>query len=357
MATFSEKHQQAELRSQLTLGQKLIAAGGASCASALVVNPLDVVKTRMQAQAANGFKHYTQPTLHPLLDKWAIAGCPEACPRMISPGTTSARCGVDCPVYGSTIEGMRKIIRQEGARVLWRGTDVSLLMAVPMVGIYLPLYDYLQAEWASSLGAAAPLYAGALARTVAVLCTSPLELIRTRMQAVLHPNQISSEGKGSSTGSRVQAGNMWSHLKLDKNASLSLRVRTLWTGVGATLARDVPFSAIYWGLLEPIRGSILPTDGSTSTRSQTLTANLIAGTLAGGAAAAVTTPLDVVKTRAQLEHTTQAPIIQTLRHIARDDGVRGLFTGVAPRAFRAAPACAIVVASYEVIKAMYAESA
>lgn len=351
MATVPEERQQAQVQTQLTLAQKLTAAGGASCASALVVNPLDVVKTRMQAQAANGFKHYTQPALHPLLDKWAIAGCPEACPRMLSPRTSTARCGVDCPVYGSTIEGMRKIIRQEGARVLWRGTDVSLLMAVPMVGIYLPLYDHLQGEWATSLGAAAPLYAGAFARTVAVLCTSPLELIRTRMQAVLHPQQSSING---GTGSKQM--NMWSHLKLDRNASLSRRVQMLWTGVGATLARDVPFSAIYWGLLEPIRGSLLPTDGSIASRSQTLTANLIAGTLAGGAAAAVTTPLDVVKTRAQLEHSNQASVVQTLRHIARGSGVRGLFVGVGPRAVRAAPACAIVVAAYEVIKAIYAEA-
>ena len=276
---------------------------------------------------------------------------------MISPSTSAARCGADCPIYGSTIEGMRKIIRQEGARVLWRGTDVSLLMAVPMVGIYLPLYDHLQAQWAVSLGAAAPLYAGAFARTVAVLCTSPLELIRTRMQAVLHPGQSSRSSSGSSpaAASKPQLANMWSHLKVDRNASLTHRVRTLWTGVGATLARDVPFSAIYWGLLEPIRGSLLPSEGEPPNRIQTLSANLIAGTLAGGSAAAVTTPLDVVKTRAQLEHSAPASIVQTLRHIARDDGVRGLFTGVAPRAFRAAPACAIVVASYEVIKAMYAD--
>jgi solute carrier family 25 protein 39/40 len=32
----------------------------------------------------------------------------------------------------------------------------------------------------------------------------------------------------------------------------------MWTGVGATLARDVPFSALYWGLVEPIRTTLLP---------------------------------------------------------------------------------------------------
>jgi solute carrier family 25 protein 39/40 len=30
-------------------------------------------------------------------------------------------------------------------------------------------------------------------------------------------------------------------------------IRILWTGVGAQLARDVPFSAICWSVLEPVR--------------------------------------------------------------------------------------------------------
>ena len=33
---------------------------------------------------------------------------------------------------------------------------------------------------------------------------------------------------------------------------------------GATMARDVPFSAIYWGSLEPIRRMLLPRDAPAS---------------------------------------------------------------------------------------------
>jgi hypothetical protein len=29
-------------------------------------------------------------------------------------------------------------------------------------------------------------------------------------------------------------------------------IRVLWTGMGAQLARDVPFSAICWTILEPV---------------------------------------------------------------------------------------------------------
>ena len=47
--------------------------------------------------------------------------------------------------------------------------------------MYLPLYDYLMGRM-DSLGWYAPLAAGASSRTAAVLCTSPLELLRTRAQ-------------------------------------------------------------------------------------------------------------------------------------------------------------------------------
>ena len=46
-------------------------------------------------------------------------------------------------------------------------------------------------------------------------------------------------------------------------------------------------------------------------------------------------------------------ILQTLRSIQREGGSRALFAGVGPRVVRAAPACAIVLASYEMLKALH----
>lgn len=59
---------------------------------------------------------------------------------------------------------------------------------------------------------------------------------------------------------------------------------------------------------------------------------------------------DVVKTRMQLAQERSSGILPTLSTVARQEGLRGLFAGVTPRAMKAAPACAIVLASYECLQ-------
>lgn len=43
----------------------------------------------------------------------------------------------------SMIHGLLKIARHEGLTSLWRGTDAAVLMTVPLVAVYLPLYDHM----------------------------------------------------------------------------------------------------------------------------------------------------------------------------------------------------------------------
>ncbi|KAA3470404.1 Mitochondrial substrate carrier family protein H [Gossypium australe] len=79
----------------------------------------------------------------------------------------------------------------------------------------------------------------------------------------------------------------------------ALGYRVLWTGVGAQLARDVPFSGICWSTLEPLRRRFLSLVGEESNIATILGANFSAGFVAGSLAAAATCPLDVAKTRRQ----------------------------------------------------------
>ena len=57
------------------------------------------------------------------------------------------------------------------------------------------------------------------------------------------------------------------HVQAGSGSGTTARVGALWTGVGATLARDVPFSALYWALLEPVRSFLLPTPQLRSSAS------------------------------------------------------------------------------------------
>nr|GME08370.1 Mitochondrial carrier protein MTM1 [Ipomoea batatas] len=347
---------------QLGLVERSLSAAGAAILSAVLVNPLDVVKTRLQAQAAGNM--YSHP-LSNMTSRMAMFGphmlfadlrCSPSCTRAGVHGTV-AICPPDCFQYKGTLDVFYKIIRQEGISRLWRGTNAGLALAVPTVGIYLPCYDIFRnkleeyaAQNAPSLMPYTPLLAGSLARSLACTSCYPIELAKTRMQAFKDMHK----GK-KPPGVWKTLFEVISSVKSTANASNTIQsYRALWTGLGAQLARDVPFSAICWSTLEPARRRLLGLTGDEDNAARILGANFSAGFLAGSLAAAATCPLDVAKTRRQIEKDPIRALTmttrQTLLEVWRDGGVKGLFTGVGPRVGRAGPSVGIVVSFYEVVK-------
>ncbi|KAJ9139795.1 hypothetical protein P3X46_030494 [Hevea brasiliensis] len=345
----------------LGLGERALSAAGAAFLSAIIVNPLDVAKTRLQAQAAG------VPYSHPLSNitsrmayfgpnmMFADLRCSPSCTRAGIHGTVSI-CPPDCFQYKGTLDVFHKIIRQEGIARLWRGTNAALALAVPTVGIYLPCYDVFR-NWMEDFSSQnipgatpyVPLVAGSLARSLACATCYPVELARTRMQA-FKAAQI-----GKPPGVWKTLLEVLSNVRSTNNVQNNLGgYRVLWTGMGAQLARDVPFSAICWSILEPIRRRLLSLAGDESNVASVLGGNFSAGFVAGSLAAAATCPLDVAKTRRQIEKDHVRALRMTTRQVLldiwRDGGVKALFTGVGPRVGRAGPSVGIVVSFYEVVK-------
>ncbi|KAK3106602.1 hypothetical protein FSP39_023350 [Pinctada imbricata] len=133
-------------------------------------------------------------------------------------------------------------------------------------------------------------------------------------------------------------------------------VWALWRGWVPTIWRDVPFSALYWCSYELLKSHLLRTTGSdTMTFSHSFMSGAIAGTIAG----VVTLPFDVIKTHRQIElgetmyKGKSVEVTSTYRLIVnlyKQEGAQALFTGFVPRVIKVAPACAIMISTYEFCK-------
>jgi solute carrier family 25, member 39/40 len=281
-------------------------------------------------------------------------------------GAIPADCAVEetqRKTFSSTYDGLKKIAKNEGTLTLWRGLSPTLVMAIPANVIYFTGYDWLRYNPISpvrkvSNDTYAPLVAGSIARVAAAICVSPIEMFRTRMQA--------TEGS---------AGVFRETLTGIQRMTQSQGYSSLWRGLTLTMWRDVPFSAIYWWGYEEGRKYLTDARQSTYTKENNTSVfidSFTAGALAGAFASVVTTPFDVGKTKQQVyrhagddspshqvarEFAKQGKVIpeelsmpRFLYHIMKEEGVGGLFRGWIPRCLKVAPACAIMISSYEIGK-------
>uniref|UniRef100_A0A8C6UMY4 Mitochondrial glycine transporter n=1 Tax=Neogobius melanostomus TaxID=47308 RepID=A0A8C6UMY4_9GOBI len=238
----------------------------------LLFQPLDLVKTRLQ-------------TLQ----------------NTVQPG--SARVGM--------MTVFLNVVRTEKLLGLWKGVSPSCVRTIPGVGIYFSTYFTLKQYFFQerSPRAMEAVLLGGGARTVAGVLLLPVTVIKTRFEC----------GRYSY---RSVAGALLSVCRTEGPGAL-------YSGLCATLIRDVPFSGIYVMFYSQAKAA-LPTEISLSATAPL--ANFSCGVLAGVLACLITQPADVVKTQVQVN-----PLLwtrQAISNIYLEHGAQGFFRGAVPRLLR-----------------------
>ncbi|RWS11838.1 solute carrier family 25 member 40-like protein [Dinothrombium tinctorium] len=360
----SESNAERIARETITPMQQMISSCTGAIVTSIFVTPLDVVKIRIQAQQKEFLKNKCFLYCNGLMDH--ICYCngngngANGMQKTYPPSALDLRSSkwFKRPVYfRGTMDGIYKIARTEGITSLWSGLPPTLylkthckitiskfmfyfhrVMAIPATVVYFTTYDQLKDRLSSWFQLSnqpfwLPIVAGSSSRLFAATLISPLEMIRTKMQS----KKLSYFEVGQAVKTLV---------KIEGKLAL-------WRGLGPSLLRDVPFSAIYWTGYETIKARF-------QVKEPSFKFSFVAGAFSGTIAAIATLPFDVVKTHRQIElgeemlkdkrspaEKSQKRTLSIMKKIYVQRGVAGLFAGLSPRIIKVAPACAIMISTYE----------
>ncbi|XP_015234839.1 PREDICTED: solute carrier family 25 member 38-A-like isoform X2 [Cyprinodon variegatus] len=229
---------------------------------------------------------------------------------------------------GSTRVGMMSVIlgvvRKERLLGLWKGVSPSCIRTIPGVGIYFSSYHSLKQHFFQDNrpGAAQAVMLGGGARTIAGVVMLPITVIKTRFECGRYSYVSVSGALRSVCQSEGPAA--------------------LFSGLVATLLRDVPFSGIYVMFYSQTKAS-LPEEIRSS--SSAPLANCGCGVLAGVLASLITQPADVVKTHVQVN--PQLRTAEAIKYICKEHGLQGFFRGAVPRCLRRTMMAAMAWTVYE----------
>ncbi|KAF2433701.1 asparaginyl-tRNA synthetase [Tothia fuscella] len=237
-------------------------------------------------------------------------------------------------VYSGISNAMVTISRVEGFRTLWRG------VSSPAHAVYFATYEAVKNAMGGNEGLhhehhpLAAAVSGAAATIASDALMNPFDVIKQRMQ-----------------------------LQNSAYRSLSHCARTMFKQEGltafylsypTTLCMTVPFTALQFMAYESSSKVLNPT-GKYDPYT-----HCFAGAVAGGLAAGLTTPLDVIKTLLQTRGTANDAELRNVKGlweaasiIKRRDGYKGFFRGLKPRIVTTMPSTAICWSAYEMAKAFF----
>ncbi|XP_026474554.1 S-adenosylmethionine mitochondrial carrier protein homolog [Ctenocephalides felis] len=235
------------------------------------------------------------------------------------------------------LQSPKGFIKSGGFRGIYHGLGPAAIGSAPSAALFFCTYEsfkHLASPYVSSSTAPLIHMAGAsVAEVVACLVRVPVEVVKQRKQT---------------------AGINRSSIAILKSAyRIEGFLDGIYRGFGSTILREIPFSFIQFPLWEYFKKLYVELSGSPLNPLKVS----LCGALAGGIAAAATTPLDVVKTRIMLAELSSSKvnlkILSVLKNIYRENGISGLFAGIVPRVLWITIGGAIFFGSYDLSKRMF----
>ncbi|XP_065013071.1 uncharacterized protein LOC135641558 [Musa acuminata AAA Group] len=288
-----------------------------------MMHPIDTLKTRMQSQAVISSTHAQKNILQMVRNVWVSDGL-RGFYRGITPGVTGSL--ATGATYFGVIESTKKWLEE--------------------------VNPSLSGHWSHFI-------AGAIGDTLGSFVYVPCEVMKQRMQVQgtrkSWASTIMKENISQKPGERMygyyngmfQAGHsIWKQHGL----------KGLYVGYWSTLARDVPFAGLMVTFYEALKDfteygkqSFLP---NSNLHVGSSFEGLVLGGLAGGFSAYLTTPLDVIKTRLQVQGSTirYNGWLDALKRIWMAEGFNGMFRGSVPRIMWYVPASALTFMAVEFLR-------
>lgn len=161
----------------------------------------------------------------------------------------------------------------------------------------------------------------------------PMEVLKVRLQVARDPGGWLAEAR---------------------NVVSAHGVGGLFNGLGALMARDVPFNALFYGCYETICTAMMSFRGLDSKDDLGTPSIFFAGGAAGAAGWSMIIPFDVAKTRLQ-SGAAKGPLVGLMLKIARDEGPAALMNGWTAAVARAFPANAGLFAGVELMSRLLAD--
>ncbi|KAJ2722796.1 S-adenosylmethionine transporter [Coemansia sp. Benny D115] len=269
-------------------------------------------------------------------------------PRETSTPTTSqclaaggfAGMAVDTALYPldtikTRLQARGGFLASGGFRGIYSGLSSAIIGSSPGAAMFFLTYEQtkavLERQTAPEYQPLVHMAAASAGEIAACLVRVPTEVVKQRLQAGQH-GSLAAAIRGT-YGAEGLLG--------------------FYRGYLTQVVREIPFTCIQFPIYEFLK------QWQAQRRGRPVRAweAALCGSVAGGIAAAATTPLDVVKTRVMLStKSAGAPqleysgILSTLSRIAREEGARALFSGIVPRTIWISVGGFIFLGSYEQVK-------